>query len=95
MLIMDALVFLHAVLALCFVLGLMFVSVWLVKYCETKGQGSLFFKKMKVSNRLSVEESKRLDARNVMTIIRCDDTEYVLVLNGQQNLLLDTKKVKK
>lgn len=92
---MDALVFLQAVLALCFVLGLMCVSVWLVKYCETKGRGSLFFKKMKVSNRLAVVESKRLDARNVMTIVRCDDTEYVLVLNGQQSVLLDTKKVKK
>lgn len=90
---MDSMLFFQAILALAFVIGLMLLVFWLMKYCEVKGCAGLFFKKLNLSGRLSVIETKRLDAKNTLVIARCDDKEYVLLLGSSQNLLLQTGKV--
>lgn len=89
---MDSMLFFQAIIALAFVIGLILLVFWLLKYCELKGGAGLLFKKLNMSGRLSVIESKRLDTKNTLVIARCDDKEYVLLLGNSQNLLLQTGK---
>ena len=92
---MDLLLFAQALLSLVFVLGLVFVVFWLLKVAEQKGWKSPFFKKLSVTGRLSIVESKRLDARNTLVLARCDKEEYLLLLGNTQSLILNTKKADK
>ena len=92
---MDFMLFLQAVLSLAFVIGLMLVVCWLMKYCEQRGCKNPFLKKFNVSNRLEIVESKRIDARNTLAIMRCDDDEFVVLVGASQNLLLKAGKINK
>lgn len=92
---MDFMLFLQAILALCFVLGLVLVVFWLMKWCEQKGLSNPLLKKINPSGRLAVIESKRLDAKNTLVLARCDKEEYLLLLGNSQNLLLQSKKADK
>ncbi|MBR1604616.1 MAG: FliO/MopB family protein [Alphaproteobacteria bacterium] len=89
---MDFALLFQAVLALIFVIGLVFLVFWLMKFCESKGLNNPFLRKMKLSNRLSVIESKRVDARTCLVLARCDDEEYLLLVGNGQNILLKTTK---
>ena len=91
---MDFMLLFQAVLSLIFVIGLVFLFFWLIKFCEVKGLKNPLFKKMNISPRLSVVETKRIDARNTLVIARYENEEYLLLLSGTQSLLLNTKKVK-
>lgn len=92
---MDSILFLQAFLSLAFVIGLVFVVFWLIKFLESKSIRNPFLKKNVGDNHLKILEAKRLDARNTLTLVRCDEEEYLLLLGNSQNLLLNTKKVKK
>ena len=92
---MDWMLFLQAFLALIFVLGLVLVVFWGMKWCEQKGGKCLFMKKMKVSPRLSIVESKRLDTRNTLVLATCDDKEYLILLGASQNIVLNMKEIQK
>lgn len=91
---MDFNLFLQAVLALAFVIGLLLVFFWLIKLLQQKGIGNPFLRKVKLSSRLKVVESKRIDARNVLVLARCDDEEFLLLLGSSQSVVLQNKKVK-
>jgi len=90
---MDFMLFIHALFALIVVVGLMLLVFWGIKYCEVKGCKNPFLKKLNIHNRLSVIETKRLDAKTTLLITRCDDEEYVILLGADTSLLLKTKKV--
>lgn len=92
---MDFVVLLQAVLALIFVIGLVFIVFGLIKFCEVKGIKNPLLKKLSVPAKLSVLETKRLDARNTLVVARYEEEEYVLLLGNAQNLLLSAKKVEK
>lgn len=92
---MDFALFLQAIAALALVLGVMLVVFWFVKYCELKGCKNPFLKKLNIQNRLSVVEFKRVDAKTAITIVRCDDEEFIVFLTGNGGQLLKTKKVSK
>ncbi len=92
---MDLMLFLQAFLALLFVLGLVLVVFWGMKWCEQKGCKVPFFKKLNEETKLSVIESKRLDTRNTLALIRCDDKEYLVLLGASQNLVLNVKEIQK
>ena len=85
--------FIQALFALIVVVGLMLLVFWCIKYCEVKGCKNPFLKKLNIHNRLSVIETKRLDAKTTLLITRCDDEEYVILLGADTSLLLKTKKV--
>ena len=92
---MDFMLFFQAILALLVVVGLALMFFGLIKYCEVKGKNHPFLRKMHCNNRISIVESKRLDARNTLVLARCDKEEYLFLLGNSQNLLLNTKKVGK
>ena len=89
---MDFALLFQALLSLAFVIGLVFLVFWLMKFCESKGLNNPFLRKMNISNRLSIIESKRIDNRNFLVLARCDDEEYLLLVGNGQNLLLKTGK---
>lgn len=92
---MDLELFFRAVLSLVFVLGLVLLFLGTMKAIQQKGLRVSFGKNTKLSSRLSVIESKRLDSKNVLVLARCDDEEYLLLLGSTQSTLLQNKKVKK
>ena len=82
---------LQAVLSLVLVLGLLFLTLWFVKYCELKGLKCRFMKKLKVSSRLDVVEVRRIDTKNSIVLFKCDDKEYLVLQGFNSNLLIDSK----
>lgn len=92
---MEWMMMVKAVLALAFVLGLLLLVLWLLKYCELHGAKNRFFKKLQTSQRLSIEEVRRIDAKNSLVLVRKDNTEMLLLLGANQNLLLETAKINK
>ena len=90
---MEISLIIKAVLALVFVLGLLFITVWGLKYCELKSAKNRFFQNMRKHHRLEIIESRRLDLRNSLFLVRCDNTEHLLLLNPGQNLLLESRPV--
>ena len=91
---MDTWLFFQAIGALCIVVGLVFLVFAFIRFCESKGIANMFLKKMNVSSRLSVIESKRLDAKNTLILAQCDDEEYLILSGTTQNIVLQTKKRK-
>lgn len=81
----------HAVLALVFVIGLLLLTLWLLKYCQIKGLNCKIVRSLKSGGRLEVIEQKRLDAKNTVVLLRCDTEEHLLLLGANSNLLLATK----
>ena len=55
---MEITLIIKAFLALVFVLGLLFVTVWGLKYCELKGAKNRFFQKMRSQRRLEIIETQ-------------------------------------
>lgn len=90
---MEWALLLKSVLSLVFVLGLLLLTLWVVKYMEINSVRCRFFKKLSEQRRLSVLESRRIDARNALALVRCDDKEYLLLL-GASNQVLDSGPVK-
>lgn len=92
---MEWMMILKAVLVLVFVLGLLLLTLWLLKYCELHGTKNCLFKKLQASQRVTIEEIRRVDSRNSVVLIKKDNTEMLLLLGTNQNLLLDTTEIKK
>lgn len=88
-----------AVLALAFVLGLLMLTLWLIKYCEIKGTKNRFMQRLSANQRISIIETKRLDAKNTLVLVQRDEVEHLVLLGSSQNMLIEsaitTKKVKK
>lgn len=84
---------LQAVLALMFVIGLLLLTLLLLKYCQQKGLKCRLLKNLKTDSRIEVMEIRRLDAKNMIFIVRCDQSEYSLLLGANNNLLLSVTKV--
>ncbi len=82
---------LHAVLSLVFVIGLLFLTLWIFKYCEQKGLKCRLMKNLKSGQRINIVEKRPLDARNQIVLVEADQTEYLLLLGTNGSLLLETK----
>ena len=91
---MDFFVILKAVLAFVFVLGLLFVKLWGLKFLQTKIPSCKSFKKLSQKQRIEVLEIKKISAKNTLFLLRKDDKEYFVLSGGEQNLLLDVEKIK-
>lgn len=92
---MDWMLLLKALLSLAFVLGLLLISVWGIKYCQMKGKNCGWFKNLQSGQRLSLVELRRIDGRNSLALIKKDNKEMLLLLSPNQNILLETADVKK
>lgn len=76
---------LRFVLALGFVLGLVALCSWLAKYMGLAPRLS----GNTGSGRLDVVEIKPLDAKRKLVLVRRDDVEHLLLLNGERDLLIE------
>lgn len=76
---------LRFVLALGFVLGLVALCSWLAKHMGLAPRlgGN------KGSDRLEIVEMKPLDAKRKLVLVRRDDIEHLLLLNGERDLLIE------
>lgn len=92
---MDTVQILQAFLALIFVLGLMFLTLWLIKFCQQKGLNCKLSKNFSAKNRLQIIEQRRLDIKNSVVLLRCDDEEFFLLLGAQNNIVLKQTQLKK
>ncbi len=79
---------LQAVLSLIFVIGLLLLTLWLIKYCELKSSRCRIFKKLSDSKKLDIIEIRRIDSKNSLALIKYDETEYLLLLGATNNILL-------
>lgn len=85
---MEWMLLLKAVLALSFVLGLLLLTLWAIKYLEVNGSKCRFVRKLSQDKRVEIVETKRLDARNTLFLVRRDNVEHLLVL-GASNLVVE------
>lgn len=82
-----------ALLALIFVLGLLFLTLWAVKSCQLRGAKSLLMRKLQNDKRLRIIENQRIDIRNSIVLVSKDDKEYLLLLGTSQNLILESTNI--
>lgn len=87
---MEWAMLIKAILALAFVIGLLLLTLWAVKYLEMRGLNCRFMQKLAAERRLDLVEIKRVDSRNSVALIRCDNKEYVLLLGQTANLVIDS-----
>lgn len=91
---MEWVLLLKALVSLLFVLGLMLLTLWVFKYLEMNSAKCRLFKKLSEKKRISLVELRRIDTKNSVVLVQCDDKEYLLLL-GASNLVLDSKIAKK
>ncbi len=86
---------LQALLSLVFVLGLVFIVLWFIKFCQSKGCAINLGPNQK-SNRIQIIERKIIDSKTSVVLMECDSSEYLLLI-GNNNVLLHSsaKKVGK
>lgn len=85
---MEWMLVLKAFLSLCFVLGLLLLTLWGIKYLEVHGSKCRLVRTLNQDNRLDVLERRRLDARNTLYLVRCDNAEHLLLI-GNSNLIVE------
>lgn len=91
---MDILLILKSVLAFVFVLGLLFVTLWGLKFLQTKIPSCKSFRKLSQKQRIEILEIKKIGVKNTLLLLRKDNKEYFILSNGGQNLLLDVQEIK-
>ena len=87
---MDATDYLRFIMALAFVLVLMLIFAQLAK---RYGWGKAMLNTP--GKRLSVLETRVLDARHKLMLVKCDDREHLLLLGPQGQSVVETHPAKK
>lgn len=87
---MEIMLILKAVLSLIFVLGLLFVTIWALKYFEFKTAKNSFIKKLKKNSRIEISEMKRIDIKNSVVLIKRDNVEHLVLLSAGHNLIIES-----
>lgn len=85
---------LQTILAFIFVLGLMFITLWFIKICQQKGSLINFGKCLNKKSRINILERHRLDIKNSAVLLRCDNTEYLVLIGEKSHTILQQTKVK-
>lgn len=84
---MDFILLVKAIVSLLFVLGLLFLTLWGIKYIEIHSATGRFFKKLNDKRRLEVVEIKRIDSRNALVLVRRDDKEHLLLVGPSSQII--------
>ena len=71
---------LHAVLALVLVLGLLLLTVWVIKFLQVKAAGCGMLQKMVAKDRVRIVEQKRIDAKTKLVLFTKDDCEFLVLI---------------
>ncbi len=75
--------YLHSMLGLCFVIGLIFLCAYLAKRYGLNGSVS------GINSRLKVLASKTLDVKTKVVLMQKDDREYLILISGQSAQVID------
>jgi len=84
----------QTLLAFIFVLGLMFLTLWLIKFCQQKGLNSKLARCLSCSKRIQISELQRLDPRNSVVILQCDNIEYLLLIGQGSATILNQHPIR-
>lgn len=76
----------RAILALLFVIAL----VWLVSFLLKKLAAKNLLNKAKVNKRISVEEICSLDIKRRLVLVKRDDVEHLILLGINSDLVIET-----
>ncbi len=79
--------------SLMFVLGLMFVCIWTIKYFQANISKNALIKKIKPKTRIKIVENKRIDIKNSVVLIEADEVEYLVLLSPANSVVLSQKKI--
>ena len=83
-------------LSFIFVIGLLFITLWFIKICQQKGLNCKLSRCLCNNKRIKIIEQHRLDIRNQISLIQCDNTEYLVLLGQNSHTILNqTKKTTK
>ncbi len=89
---MDYIQFFQALLALIFVLGLLLITLWIIKTCQQKGLSGKLGKCFKSGNKINLVEYRRIDAKNSTVVLEYDGEEFFILLGANDALLLKQKE---
>ena len=89
---MDYIQFFQALLALIFVLGLLLITLWMIKTCQQKGLSGKLGKCFKSGNKINLIEYRRIDAKNSAVVLEYDGEEFFILLGTNDALLLKQKE---
>jgi flagellar protein FliO/FliZ len=84
----DTFTYLRAVLALAFVIGLIFLLATVVK---RTGLDKKLAGNTTGTKRLSIIETMYLDPKRRLVIVKCDSKEHVLLLGMSNDLLIESR----
>ena len=85
-------IILQSILALLFVLGLLLLTLWVIKYVQTKAPGCKAFRNLQEGRRLRIIENQKIDAGNSLLLVKKDDKEFLLFCGNRRAVLLDMEK---
>lgn len=87
----DTVEILQFIAVLVFVIGLILGLSYLIRRYSTPGYGP--FRKA-ADRRMSVQESLNLDPKRRAVILRCDKSEYLVIVGGEHDFVLDRLEYK-
>lgn len=85
---------LQTLLAFVFVLGLMFITLWLIKYCQQKGINCRLNRCFTQNKRIKILEQHRLDMKNSIVLLEYDNNEFLLLLTSSSCTIINQTKKK-
>lgn len=80
--------YIRFVLALGFVLGLIGICYWLVRRYAVERLGLAM--NVGKTQRLRIVETRVLDGRRRLVLVRRDETEHLLVIGGESDMVVET-----
>ena len=91
---MDLLQLLQAIISLCFVIGLLLLTLWAFKNCEKLSLRCKFIRNIKDKQRIKIIERHSLDSKSQIFLIQLNDTEHLLLISPYGNQVLQQTKIK-
>lgn len=80
--------YIRFILALAFVLGLIGICYWLVRRYALERWGLAM--NVGKAPRLRIVESRVLDGRRRLVLVRRDDVEHLMVIGGESDMVVET-----
>ncbi len=90
---MDWLNLLQAFVSLIFVIGLLLLTLWGVKFCQQKGFNCKLTKKLLGNQKITIIEKQSIDSKNQIVLLHHSNKEYLLLVGQNNNLILEKTSI--
>ncbi len=91
---MNMVQILQTLFAFVFVLGLMFITLWLIKFCQQKGFNCRLNRCFSQNKRIKVIEHHRIDMKNSVVLLECDNSEFLILLTPSGSNIINQPQKK-